>query len=390
MKISKLALRPQVELKSVPTGVEFAQYLVNEAGIDSARMRAQIEDACLSDLKVYFEGKKLGFTREWLLTLVKAELAGGSFAATNMPARLQRQMTRESAQEIAEIAADISILLQEKRSDFNYFRYSLNAVSTVMGDLFDENHFEILGLKKSEQISLQSQLNQILTTKLSDVPKLMQWLEDVTNLHYQVINLHETDKLVKEKKDSGQYGEQNENNSVTRNSKLYVSTKSMSTYKLRVFDYALMQSKKFLKSIEKLREETEYEFRFLKYMNYKSQTFLEIKKLLSQNNSKSEQVLKYLNSKSSSVISGSTEIVSVTEYLSKERQLRISFTGSGVSSRLIKPVLNSLKSQLSILPNQKLWKSEAKSGKEFLSVEIDILRSEDLAKIEKILQLHSQ
>jgi hypothetical protein len=43
-----------------------------------------------------------------------------------------------------------------------------------------------------------------------------------------------------------------------------------------------------------------------------------------------------------------------------------------------------------LTPDQKTWRAEAKSGSDFLSVEIDFLRDEDLSKIEKILQLHSE
>lgn len=83
-------------------------------------------------------------------------------------------------------------------------------------------------------------------------------------------------------------------------------------------------------------------------------------------------------------------IVSVTESLSRQRKITIQYSGVSVSLRLIKPILGSLRSQLLLTPNQKSWRAEAKSGAEFLSVEIDSLKNEDLSKIEKILQLHSE
>jgi len=140
----KLGLQPQIALKPVPRGSEFAAFLINQAGIDSVQMRSQIEDACVKDLVTYFEDKKIRYTDDWLKGLIKAELAGGLFAATNMPERLKRQLVDLSAESIAEIAADLSVLLNAKRSDFNYLRYSLNAVSTIMGDLFKEDLFDII------------------------------------------------------------------------------------------------------------------------------------------------------------------------------------------------------------------------------------------------------
>jgi hypothetical protein len=82
--------------------------------------------------------------------------------------------------------------------------------------------------------------------------------------------------------------------------------------------------------------------------------------------------------------------VSIVETLSRQRSLKINFAGELVAKRLIKPIINSLKSQLLIVPNQRIWKSEARSGSDFLSVEIEELKNDDLLKIQKILELHSK
>ena len=101
MKLMKLGLQPQITLKPVPRGSEFAAFLVNQAGMDSVLMRGQIEDACVRDLITYFGDKKIRCTDDWLRTLIKAELAGGNFAAINMPERLSRQLANLSADSIA-------------------------------------------------------------------------------------------------------------------------------------------------------------------------------------------------------------------------------------------------------------------------------------------------
>jgi hypothetical protein len=391
MKLMKLGLQPQIALKPVPRGSEFAAFLINQAGIDSVQMRSQIEDACVKDLVTYFEDKKIRYTDDWLKGLIKAELAGGLFAATNMPERLKRQLVDLSAESIAEIAADLSVLLNAKRSDFNYLRYSLNAVSTIMGDLFKEDLFDISGINNKEKANLQANLKEVLDEKLSDASGLMAWLDKVTNLHYQVIDLHGADHFVQDKRKVELEGKTSKPAQEVRQKKSYVSTKSMSTYKLRVYDYTLAQSKKFLKTSESIfSQKFDFEERLSIYKNYVGLSKIEIKSLLERSVDTKQLKEKYFRGIDASNSSSKSSIINITESLTKQRKIHISYSGNRVSSRLIKPILSSLKSQLLLTPNQKIWRSEAKSGSDFLSVTIDSLHSDDLAKIEKILQLHSE
>lgn len=391
MKLMKLGLQPQITLKPVPRGNEFAAFLVNQAGIDSVLMRGQIEDACVRDLITYFDDKKIRYTDDWLRALIKAELAGGNFAAANMPERLSRQLKELSADSIAEIAADLSVLLNTKRSDFNYLRYSLNAVSTVMGDLFKENLFDISGLNNKEKQNLEASLSEVMEQKLDDASSVMTWLDKVTNLQYQVIDLHGADDFKKGKDGVEIAIKPSKSIQVARKSKSYVSTKSMSTYKLRVYDYALVYSKKFLKPLESVFEqEFDFEKRLSNYKNYVGLPIKEIKSLLKKSLDSEQLKEKYLLGIRTDESNLNNSIVSVTESLSRQRKITIQYSGVSVSLRLIKPILGSLRSQLLLTPNQKSWRAEAKSGAEFLSVEIDSLKNEDLSKIEKILQLHSE
>jgi hypothetical protein len=391
MKLMKLGLQPQITLKPVPRGSEFAAFLVNQAGMDSVLMRGQIEDACVRDLITYFDDKKIRYTDDWLRALIKAELAGGNFAAANMPERLSRQLTELSADSIAEIAADLSVLLNTKRSDFNYFRYSLNAVSTVMGDLFKENLFDISGLKNKEKENLQTSLSEVMEQKLNDASSVMTWLDKVTNLQYQVIDLHGVDDFKKSEDGVEIAIKPSKAIQAARKSKSYVSTKSMSTYKLRVYDYALVHSKKFLKPSESVfQQEFDFEKRLRNYQNYVGLSIKEIKSLLEKSLDNKQLKEKYLLGIKTDESNSNRPIISITESLTRQRKITINYSGLSVSLRLIKPILGSLKSQLLLTPDQKTWRAEAKSGSDFLSVEIDSLRDEDLSKIEKILQLHSE
>ena len=387
----KLGLQPQIALKTVPRGSEFAAFLVNQAGIDSVLMRGQIEDACVRDLVTYFDEKKIRYTDDWLRALIKAELAGGNFAATNMPERLRRQLVDFSTESIAEIAADLSVLLNTKRSDFNYLRYSLNAVSSVMGDLFKEDLFDIYGLNNKEKENLQASLSEVMEQKLNDASSVMSWLDKVTNLQYQVIDLRGADDFKKGKDGVEIAMKPSKAIQAARGSKSYVSTKSMSTYKLRVYDYTLAQSKKFLKSSESIfSQKFDFEGRLSIYQDYIGLSKIEIKSLLEKSIDTKQLKEKYFLGISASDSSSKSSIINITESLTKQRKIEISYSGNSVSARLIKPILSSLKSQLLLTPNQKIWRSEARSGSDFLSVTIDSLQSEDLAKIEKILQLHSE
>ena len=308
-----------------------------------------------------------------------------------MPERLSRQLADLSADSIAEIAADLSVLLNTKRTDCNYLRYSLNAVSSVMGDLFKEDLFDISGLNNKEKENLQASLSEVMEQKLSDTSSLMSWLDKVTNLHYQVIDLHGADDF-KTGKDGVEIAiKPSKAMQAARKSKSYVSTKSMSTYKLRVYDYALVHSKKFLKPSESVSvQELEFEKRLRSYQNYVGLSIKEIKSLLEKSLDNKQLKEKYLLGIRTDESNSNRSIISITESLTRQRKITINYSGLSVSLRLIKPILGSLKSQLLLTPDQKIWRAEAKSGADFLSVEIDSLRDEDLSKIEKILQLHSE
>ena len=386
---TKKANSPIPPFRGIPRGAEFARYLVEKAGLDSVRIKSQIEEACIRDLSTYFEDRSVRFSVDWLKSLVKAELAGGSFAATNIPERLQRQLTDMSNDEIAGIAADISILLSEKRSDFNYLRYSLNAVSTVMGDLFKDNLFDIPGLSKKEKDLLENNLKDILEVKLTDARTLTTWLDEVTTLHYKVIDLLESLTEL-DKKRSSETRTDKEFLSEAKKNKQHVSTKSLSTYKLRVDDYAITQSQSFLKEYKNMKKNMEFDTRMTPYEQYVGMTKQEIKSKLKENINSDQLKEKYLVGLAPSKGEKSDEIVSIKENISSKKIMDISYSGDGVSLRLIRPILNSLRSQLLLNPNQKQWRSEARSGGEFLSVAIDALISEDLPKIEKILQLHAK
>ena len=376
--------------RGVPKGAEFAHFLVERAGLDSVRIKGQIEGACIQDLSTYFEDKRIRFSLEWLKSLVKAELAGGSFAAANMPERLQRHLADLTGEDIAGIAADISVLLSEKRSDFNYLRYSLNAVSTVMGDLFRDNLFDIPGLTRKEKNELEEGLKNILEKKLNDTRILKSWLDDVTSLHYKVIELLDSSK--QSEKQKNQLANELENKFVkeVRINKQHVSTKSLSTYKLRVDDYAFIQSQAFLEESSRLARKTEFEIRLKPYEQYAALSNQDIKLRLKESGKVSQLKEKYLIGLTSTSVKNSDQIVSITENISSKKKLIIRYSGDGVSQRLIKPILNSLRSQLLLNPNQREWRSEARSGNEYLSVTIDALKSDDLSKIEKILQLHTK
>ena len=175
-----------------------------------------------------------------------------------------------------------------------------------------------------------------------------------------------------------------------KKNKQHVSTKSLSTYKLRVDDYAITQSQSFLKEYKNMKKNMEFDTRMTPYEQYVGMTKQEIKSKLKENINSDQLKEKYLVGLAPSKGEKSDEIVSIKENISSKKIMDISYSGDGVSLRLIRPILNSLRSQLLLNPNQKQWRSEARSGGEFLSVAIDALISEDLPKIEKILQLHAK
>lgn len=388
MKLIRGAVRPQNPLTGAPTGKQFAEYLLTESGIDAVRMRTLIEEACFEDLSIYFKYREIESSRDWLNSLISAELAGGTFAALNLPERLKRNLPSASMELVSELSVDISILLSDKRTDFNYFRYTLNAVSKVMGSLLKENLLdEIPDLSQKEKLFIEKDLRLIQDMKLSNIIELNQWLDKLTNFHYKLIEL-----MSSEPADDESISNRNEAFfDRKQNMKNYVSTKSMSTYRLRVVDYSLLKAQSFIKDNQKFKNKIDFEVRINKYKNYTAPTKNELIEFLDKFPDKNSIEKRYkVDAVSLNFELDNQKIVSIVETLSRQRSLKINFAGELVAKRLIKPIINSLKSQLLIVPNQRIWKSEASSGSDFLSVEIEGLKNEDLLKIQKILELHSK
>jgi hypothetical protein len=251
MKLIRGAVRPQNPLTGAPTGKQFAEYLLTESGIDAARMRTLIEEACFEDLSIYFKYREIESSRDWLNSLISAELAGGTFAALNLPERLKRNLPSASRELVSELSVDISILLSDKRTDFNYFRYTLNAVSKVMGSLLKENLLdEIPDLSQKEKLFIEKDLRLIQNMKLSNIIELNQWLDNLTNFHYKLIEL-----MSSEPADDESISNRNEAFfDRKQNMRNYVSTKSMSTYRLRVVDYSLLKAQSFIKDNQKSKK----------------------------------------------------------------------------------------------------------------------------------------
>lgn len=376
-------------LPSNPRGEDLAQFLAREATLDSTRLKEIIEDAALSDLDAYFQARNLNFDIKELKVILGAVLPGGNFTFKNLPVRLERVLPRTSKSSIEETSTELYLMLQGKRSDLNYFRYTLNAVSKVLGDIvkiFDERI--IMGLQPADESRIIKKLSILMSEEVTVPDEVTLWINDLCNLYIEISELIQksgTVDLFDQNKSSGAY-EKVIKSKVDISS---VSTKSISTYVLRLREYVSYRANNLGTKDQKKTFQLDFQQRILNYKDYISPS----EEALNKNwkNAKNyEQVLElFQKTNTSSAINSKSKIVTIKERLLSKGIASISFSGLGIEESLIPPVLRSLKSQLKIMPNQKIFVSEAETETDYLSVSVEGLKEKDLESLRLILDSHA-
>ncbi len=364
---------------SASRGAELASHLLASAAIDLKIARSAIEASLRADLISYFEGKGLSFPPGFLDSLVSAEMAGGLFAKRNMPERLRRGLAGLTQTDAARMAAEIAILNLSRKKDFNYIRYTVNAVNSVFGNLQKRNLFEIPKLSTFERNKLEKEREQLLARTFSTFEQVDSWLEDVISIHYEISNFWEEEvdsegiastDLMKAKKKKG-----------------FVSTKSLSTYRLRVKEYAECEALKLFPSPKAMLPSDVFS-RIEKYKNYKPLSIREIQKQIQNNHLKIEKLSMEFEQEYHSVKAqelDSNNAISTKVELDKGKILSVKYSGEQINKQLIRPIINSLRSQLILSESASSYEAVASNDDSQLSVEIGHLKKSDLEKIEIFL-----
>lgn len=356
-------------------------HLLASAALDLKLARSNIEVSLRADLTIYLESKGIGAAPGWLESLISAEMAGGMFARRNLPERLRRQLPDLSRSQIFQIAAEITALNVQRKKDFNYVRYTVNAVNSVFGSLQRRDLFEIPGLTLAEKRRLEGEREKLLTQEIPSPSLLDTWIEDVISIHHEISSYLEGDEetdqapqvsieILKAKKKKG-----------------FVSTKSLSTYRLRVKNYAQFEAAKLF-SEQGSTNPSDLQLRMQKYERYKKMSKTQIERFLEENK---ERIAKNANdfrqesSEETSNNKSQEALISTKVELSANKILQVRYSGNSIDPQLIRPILNSLRSQLILADEKAHLTAEAHNGTAYLSVDINQMKKTDLEKIEIFL-----
>jgi hypothetical protein len=361
-----------------------------ESTLDSTRLKERVDVAALSDLKAYFQTRNLNLDVKDLKVILGAAMPGGTFTTKQLPARLERILPRDANHPIADFSTDIYFLLQEKRSDLNYIRYTLNAVSRVLGDLYKLSREQsIHGLPPEDELRIKNKLAVLMNAEVSIRKDLADWTRDVCNLYMESSQLIQD--ASKKNQGSSQKSDSKYEKVVEPKVDLTsISTKSISTYILRLREYAIykFQDKVTNEQVSSLQL-IDFGQRVSRYFEYTSPVNLSMLKELKEV-SQYEEIFKLFNEKKSlNSVNSKSKVVTIKERLPSKRIAIIKFSGTIIEDHVIQPVLRSLKSQLRIMPDQKIFLSSAETETDYLSVSVEGLRWTDLEPLRHILESHA-
>lgn len=385
---SAIALRGGV-LSKEPAGSELAEFLYVEAALDAVSLKESVEAAAISDLYAYFQAQNLNLEVKELRSILGAAMPGGNFTYKNLPLRLTKIIPSNFNLTINQICVDLQILLRDRKADLNYVRYSLNAVTKVIGDLIDIfEKKEIVGLSKAELEKLVSKVSFFMNIKVEIPNKLQFWVDELCNIYLDSSELVQqaTDKVKQYPK----------NNKVLSKESLYskadltsVSTKSISTYVLRIREYALYKIQtKSVKPYAELQQ-LEFEKRVSKYVNYKSLSEKELMKNLLEAPDRELISTKFAEVDTQRHDVEEKKRFKITERLPSKNLAIVCYSGAKAAEDLIMPIMRSLKSQLKLMPNQTMFFSEAETNSDYLSVSVENLKEKDIEPLRHILKSHT-
>lgn len=374
---------PSPTARKSPTtrGIDVVTHLLASAALDLKLARSLIEVSQRADLTTYLEGKGIGAAPGWLESLISAEMAGGVFARRNLPERLRRQLPDLSKSQIFQIAAEITALNVQRKKDFNYVRYTVNAVNSVFASLQRRDLFEIPGLSLAEKRRLEGERERLLTQEIPSPSLLDAWIEDVISIHHEISSYLEGDE------ESDQAPQVSIEILKAKKKKGFVSTKSLSTYRLRVKDYAQFEAAKLF-SDQSLTYQSDLQLLLEKYNDYKELSKTQIERFLEENQDRIATSVNEFRKELSEETSNNKSqeaLISTKVELSANKILQVRYSGNSIDPQLIRPILNSLRSQLILADEKAHLTAEARNGTAYLSVDINQMKKTDLEKIEIFL-----
>ena len=377
MKISAEALELNFARSGPLKGQELAQELVTRAKQVGSSARKVLETSCLADLERYLESetsKKINMTQ--IEYIYSAALAGGAYAAENLPSRVKKISPELTGDKLARLCCEIEALISGRKSTIDSIRITVNSVTTIFGDLIKDTLISESDQKKARFREFEENRKRLLNKKVTDHEEFYKWIDE-SIIFYRLVSEYRSEELSK---------------SITQNStdsgdlisakrkKGFVSTKSIDTYEKRIGDFVsefvvINKKEKPLVSTSILQAIKPYESH--------TPSLITIRSLIESNMKESSRA-RYLQFSALEEKNIIEEQAQELEHFIDDRAIKISYSNK-IMTESIDQVLNSLRAQLA--SKRVDGKAKHRVGKSFLSIEVPGIKKGDIEEIATVLRL---
>jgi CRISPR/Cas system-associated protein Cas5 (RAMP superfamily) len=377
MKISVEALQLNFARSGPLRGQELAQELVTRAKQVGSSARKVLEASCLADLEKYLENelsRKISMTQ--IEYIYAAALAGGAYAAENLPSRVRKISPELAGDELVQICCEIEALISGRKSTIDSIRTTVNSITTIFGDLIKDTLISESDQKKVRFREFEEKRTRLLNKKVADYEEFYKWIDE-SIIFYRLVSEYRSEELSKSissnSTDSGDLIS-------AKRKKGFVSTKSIDTYEKRIGDFVSefvvinkkenpLVSNSILEAIKP-------------YYSY-TPSLVAIRNLIEENMKENSRAkyLQYVAIEGKSIIE---EHAQELEHFIDDRAIKISYSNK-IMTESIDQVLNSLRAQLA---SKRLdGKAKHRVGNSFLSIEVPGIKKGDIEEIATVLRL---
>ena len=377
MKNSVEALQLNFARSGPLRGQELAQELVTRAKQVGSSARKVLEASCLADLEKYLENelsRKISMTQ--IEYIYAAALAGGAYAAENLPSRVRKISPELAGDELVQICCEIEALISGRKSTIDSIRTTVNSITTIFGDLIKDTLISESDQKKARFREFEENRKRLLNKKVADYEEFYKWIDE-SIIFYRLVSEYRSEELSKiissNSTDSGDLIS-------AKRKKGFVSTKSIDTYEKRIGDFisefvVINKKENPLVSTSILQAITPYD-------SY-NPSLITIRNLIESNMKESSRA-RYFHFTAVEDNNIVEEHAQELEHFIDDRSIKISYSNK-IMTESIDQVLNSLRAQLA---SKRLdGKAIHRVGRNFLSIEVPGIKKGDIEELATVLRL---
>lgn len=357
-------------------GRELAQELVASAKQVGSSARKVLEASCLADLEKYLENelsRKISTTQ--IEYVYAAALAGGAYAAENLPSRIRKISPELAGDELAQLCCEIESLISGRKSTIDSIRTTVNSVTTIFGDLLKDTLISESDQKRVRFREMEEHRKRLLNKRVADYEEFNKWISE-SIIFYRNVSEYRSEEI---SKGISSNSSNSEDLLSAKRKKGFVSTKSIDTYEKRINDFVaefVVVNKREVSQISTpiLHAIEPYEVH--------TPSLIAIKNLIASNMKESSRAryLQHLTTENRDVIEKHTQEL---EHFIDDRAVKIMYSNR-IITESIDQVLNSLRAQLA---GKRIdGKAKHRIGESFLSIEVPGLKRGDIEDIATVLR----